>query len=100
MLFRSLISASSLSYGVGSVALGSLMQKEFTDHQRATMGSINSLAGNVVFGIYSIALGVMSDRMGVRSALLAANVVLLVPLYLYRRLARTQQTSATLTNVL
>ncbi len=95
-----LISASSLSYGVGSVALGSLMQKEFTDHQRATMGSINSLAGNVVFGIYSIALGVMSDRMGVRSALLAANVVLLVPLYLYRRLARTQQTSATLTNVL
>lgn len=88
-----LMSASSWTYGVGSVALSTLMQKEFTDHQRATMGSINSLAGNILFGIYSVLLGLVSDRVGVTYALLAANVILLFPLVLYRRLAHTQRTS-------
>ena len=36
-------SITSLGFGIGSVAQNSLFQKEFTDAQRATMGSLNAL---------------------------------------------------------
>ena len=49
-----LMSSTSLSYGVATVAENGLMQKEFTSHQRATMGSLNSLAGSLLFGAAAI----------------------------------------------
>lgn len=78
-----LLTASSLTFGVGSVALGSLLQKEFSPAQRATMGSINSLFGNIVFGICSVLVGILADRTDARMALVIINMLLFTPLFFY-----------------
>lgn len=51
-----LMAPSSLSYGVGSIAAGAMLQREFTDAQRATMSSLSSFAGSIFFGI--VAFGI------------------------------------------
>jgi MFS family permease len=78
------MSATSLTYGVGSVSMNSLMQKEFTARQRATLSSLTSLGGSVVFGVCSILLGYIADIFGARFALIITNMILISPLLLYR----------------
>lgn len=80
-----LMAMSSWMFGVGTVAVKSLMQKEFTENERATMSSLNAFAGSIVFGIFSILLGFVGDRIGVRYALLINHALLLLPLIFYRR---------------
>lgn len=96
ILFPSIISpalmgASSLTFGVGWVALGSLLQKEFTHAQRATMGSINTLVGNLAFGVFSVVLGVFADWYGARTALIVINIALFAPLFFYRKIFLHEQ---------
>ena len=96
ILFPSIISpalmgASSLTFGVGWVALGSLLQKEFTHAQRATMGSINTLVGNLAFGVFSVVLGVIADWYGARTALIVTNIALFAPLFFYRKIFLHEQ---------
>lgn len=96
LLFPSIVSpalmgTSSLTFGVGWVALGSLLQKEFTQAQRATMGSINTLAGNLAFGVFSVILGVLADWHGARTALIVTNVALFAPLFFYRKIFLHEQ---------
>ena len=67
------------------VAQGSLMQKEFNQKQLATMGSFTSLAGSILFGIFSILLGFVADRSNVAVALVLANLTLFIPLLFYRK---------------
>jgi len=43
------MSTSSVFHGVTTVAKSGLMQREFSDEQRATMGSLNSFAGSIFF---------------------------------------------------
>ena len=64
----------------------SLLQKEFTQSQRATMSSLNAFVGSIVFGIASVTLGVLADRFDARTALIITNVVLLIPLFFYRKI--------------
>jgi MFS family permease len=52
----------SVLYGPGVVAREHLLQKEFTDEQRATMGSVASFAGSVVFALVAFGIGVVSDH--------------------------------------
>jgi len=78
-----LMSTPSLLYGVGSVAEKTLMQHEFTSHQRATMSSLNSLGGNVGFAIMSLVLGGLADFMGPAKALVVLTIVGLPVVYLY-----------------
>ncbi len=90
LLFPTVVSpaimgATSLTYRAGSVAMNSLQQNEFTPHQRATMGSISSLAENLFFGIVSVALGFMADRIGPKNTLLIVQVLLLIPLFFYSK---------------
>lgn len=85
-----LLSASSLTFGVGGVALGSLLQKEFSQKQRATMGSINSLFGNILFGVCSVLAGVLADRTDARTALIVVNILLFAPLLFYRKIFKQQ----------
>jgi len=70
-----LLSSTSLFYGVTSVANSLLMQKEFSNDQRATLGSINSFMGNIVFGIFAVALGIFADKYGPANALLIAYIL-------------------------
>lgn len=69
-----LMSTTSFFYGTGSTAEGTLMQREFTDKQRATMSSLNSFAGSLFFGIFTFLVGLFADRVGPRISLLVLSM--------------------------
>lgn len=56
------------------------------------MSSLNAFVGSIVFGITSIVLGVLADRFDARTALIIINVILLIPLFLYRKIFVDEQT--------
>jgi len=69
-----LLSSTSLFYGATGVANSKLMQKEFTDEQRATLVSINAFMGNLAFGVFAVILGIFADKFGPTKALLFAYI--------------------------
>jgi MFS family permease len=78
-----LMSSTSVFFGVTTVAKNALLQKEFTNEQRATMGSLNSFAGSIVFGIIAIFIGALADRISPAHAFVVLQVFQLGNLYLY-----------------
>ncbi len=76
----------SFSFGISSVAQSSLLQKEFSDEQRATMGSLNSLAGSLFFGLGVFGLGLLADRIGVQYAMLIVQLSSVSVIILYWKL--------------
>lgn len=78
-----LMSSTSLLYGVSQTAKNTLLQKEFTTEQRATLGSINSLLASIAFAVVSFLIGYIADKIGPINALLMVNGVLLLPLWIY-----------------
>ena len=82
---------SSLFYGVEQTSKNTLLQKEFTDHQRASMASLNSLAINIFFGIFAIILGAYADKFGPTNALILANILLLPVILIYLKLFRQKK---------
>lgn len=83
-----IMSSNSLFYGSGSTASNSLKQKEYTNEQRATMASLDSLGGSVLFAIVSYSLGFMADRLTPATGLLYLQILsvvsLLIIYYVYR----------------
>lgn len=73
LLFANVISplfylSNGLTYGTTTVGVKTLMQKEFTDKQRATLGSVASFATKFVYGLTNLILGILADHVGVRAA--------------------------------
>jgi hypothetical protein len=68
-----IISSSVLLYGADTTAPESLKQREFTDSQRATMASLNALGGSLLYGIFSILMGLFADRLNPFAALLVTQ---------------------------
>lgn len=83
-----LMSTNSLLYGVSQVAKNKLLQDEFTPEQRAVMGSLNSLAGSLLFGAFAIVLGMLADKLGPRNALIIQSLLNFSVLYFYFALKR------------
>lgn len=81
-----IMTTSSLFFGTGTVAQSSLLQKEFTHEQRATMGSLNSLASSLLFGIVAIILGFVADKIGPAKALLLTTLAGIPVLFIYLKL--------------
>lgn len=81
-----LMSLTSLLFGTITVARESLLQKEFTESQRATMSSLNSLATSIFFGIFSLGIGFLADKIGGAKALIIINVIQFIPIFLYLKL--------------
>lgn len=81
-----LMSSTAFNYGVGSVSMNSLMQKEFTDSQRATMASISSVFGSIFFGLCAVGIGYLGDVFGPAKGLIVVNILLLIPLIFYRKI--------------
>jgi MFS family permease len=50
-----------VDYGYSSTAKHGLMQREFSDQQRSTMGLIVPLTGSLIFSIISVLLGYIAD---------------------------------------
>lgn len=86
-----LMALMSFFYGFGSVAGGSLQQKEFTDEQRATMSSLVSFGGNLCLAAASVTLGVIADKWGVVVAIICAQLVLLSTNYFYFKVYRLEK---------
>jgi MFS family permease len=82
-------SLNSFPFGPSVVAQGSLMQKAFSDAQRATMGSLIALGGNLLFAAAVYAIGALADRIGPRYALLTAEILSIAVTCLYWRLYRS-----------
>ncbi len=83
-----LMSINSLTYGVSQVAKNKLLQDEFTMEQRATMGSLNSLAGSLLYGIFAVILGIFADNFGPRNALIFQSILSFSILYFYFNLKK------------
>lgn len=83
-----LMSSGSFIYGVGKVSKNTLLQKEFTNHQRATMGSLNSFAGSLFFGIVAVSLGYFADTLSPAKALLMLHICQFVNVLIYTKLFR------------
>lgn len=79
-------SLASFLFGPSVVAQGSLMQQAFTERQRATMGSLVSLGGNLLYAVAVFAMGAFADHVGPRYALLTAEVLTIMVTLLYWRL--------------
>ncbi|MFA9288413.1 MAG: MFS transporter [Weeksellaceae bacterium] len=86
ILSPALMSSGSAWYGVAEVSKSSLMQREFTDHQRATMGSLNSFAGSIFFGIISISLGTLADILSPARAILLLQLFQISNIFIYWKL--------------
>jgi MFS family permease len=80
-----LLSTTSIFYGSQSVAKNSLLQKEFTPHQRATISSLNSLAESVCFAVFAFVLGTLGDMIGPAKTLFIAQLISVVGTFLYWR---------------
>ncbi len=83
-----LMASNSIFFGINTTAMGGLLQREFSDEQRATMGSLNSFAGSIGFGICSLLLGALADRLGVTAALIIAAALMVIPIGLFGHVLR------------
>ena len=77
-----MMASCSLLYGPSTVAENSIFQKEFSNKQRATMGSLNSLGRSLFFAIAAILLGWIADITSPRIALLWGQLLSLVSVWL------------------
>jgi MFS family permease len=82
-LSPALMGATSIFYGVNTVAKNSMMQHEFSDAQRSTMGSLTAFGGSLLFAVTSTLLGWLADQIGVRLALLTSTSLCLTPVIFY-----------------
>jgi MFS family permease len=84
-----LMCTTSLAAGIGWIAEGSLFQKHFTNKQRATMGSLNSLASSLFFGLFALAFGHIADKLNPSRAMIVGEIllfsVIIIYLNIYRR---------------
>ena len=81
-----LMASTSFPYGINNIAKDALFQKEFTDKQRATMGSLNSLAGSLFFAIFAYIFGFLADKLKPNHALIIGEVMLLSVVFAYWKL--------------
>jgi MFS family permease len=94
VLSPALMGVNSLLFGVNTVAISGLLQREFTDEQRATMGSLTGFGGSIALAVFSFLLGALADRIGVVPALVAATAPVIAPLWLYLRALRGEGETA------
>jgi MFS family permease len=90
-----LMGATSIFFGVNTVAMNNMKQREFTDAQRSTMGSLTAFGGSLLFAVVSTAIGWLADRYGVRAALLTSTTLCFTPLLFYWLAFRPGRNSAT-----
>jgi len=72
-----------LTNGIVGPAQNTLLQKEFTDKQRATMGSVVSLFRSLIYGASSLLIGIMADLFSeyVSLVVIYSALFLLLPVY-------------------
>lgn len=85
-----LMTVTSLFFGVNDPAKNTLMQREFTDKQRATMASVNSLGGSLFFTIVAYFIGFVADKLMPSRSLLIIQFFMLINVWIYWRLSKSK----------
>jgi MFS family permease len=85
-----LVATASVSYGPSVVAKSTILQNEFTNEQRATLTSINSFIGNILYSISAIFVGLAADRFGVARSLLVVQLLMLSIGVIYYKLLKVK----------
>lgn len=85
-----MLSINSFFFGVGHTANQTLLHKEFSDKQRATMSSLNALAGSLFFAIFAFGIGLVADQIGPIKALLIGEILLISVIPIYYNLFKKQ----------
>ena len=91
-----LMGTTSFFYGVAEVSNTSLLQKEFSDEQRATLSSVNSLFGSLFYGIFSPFLGYVADIYGPAKAMIMVQCLMFFVLYIQFKLKTMSKYTNTL----
>lgn len=73
-----------LPYGPTDTAKQHLIHKEFSDAQRATMDSLNSLVTSVIYAAFLVFVGFLADKFSPSVAILVCNICLLPVFFIYR----------------
>ena len=73
------------TFGTLRAATSSVLQTNFSDKQRATMGSLISLGTNIVYAVLFVLLGLIADNIGPRVTYIALTIAMLPILLLYKR---------------
>lgn len=81
-----MIATASVSYGPSMVARSTILQNEFSNEQRATVSSINSFIGNILYSVFAVFIGVTADNFGVIKSLLLVQLCLISITLIYFKL--------------
>ena len=81
-----LLNANSFFYGVGETANGDLLHKEFTDRQRATMGSLNYFIGSLAYALVKVRVGLIADEFGPAKTILVLGIDWISLVFIYLNL--------------
>lgn len=79
---------SNAAFGTSITAIKSVLQKQYSSSQRATMSSIIAMFGNLLFAVLSILIGWLADITSVQTALIIFISFRLIILYIYIHLAK------------
>lgn len=79
---------SAITYGPQDVAMQYLLHEDFTDAQRATMASLNSLLTSIMYAIFLVITGFVTDKYGLTAAFLLCNICVLPIILIYRSVFR------------
>lgn len=71
-----IISTSAVLWGPGEIASVTLMQKEFSERQRATIASLNSLLGSILYAVFAYLIGVIADQTDPVKAMLVIQILI------------------------
>jgi predicted MFS family arabinose efflux permease len=82
--------SNSLFFGSGSTSKSTLMQEEYTNKQRSTMESLNSLGGSLFYAVVSFCLGFIADSLSPSKALLVLQLLSALSLYVLWRLFKRE----------
>lgn len=75
-----IMATTSVFFGTSTVVSNTLKQYEYTQEQRSTMSSLDSLLGSVAFAIVSFSLGLAADLLTPAKALLSLQVLAIISL--------------------
>jgi len=85
------MSSTGFLYGITSVSKNKLLHEEFTDEQRATMYSIITFLGNLLFGVVAIGIGMFADKLGAGKTLLIMQFAFIPVILLYLQVFHTHR---------
>jgi MFS family permease len=83
-----MLGLASLFFGPETVACDQLMQDDFTDAQRATLGSVSSLMGSLSYALFAVCIGAVSDHFGLATGIAFGALGGFMSLPLFMRLFR------------